>query len=66
MTNAFPDECNDAFSRDIEPTKGKLKDHYYYQMVDFIRRYKGTEAPAVDTKRTTIRAAGSKAGKSPT
>ena len=42
VDNAFPDQFNDGFSRDIEPTKGKLKDHYYYQMVAFIRRYKGT------------------------
>ena len=39
--NAFYDQCNDEFSRDIEPTKGALKDHYYYQMVNFIRQYKG-------------------------
>jgi len=42
VDNAFPDQFNDGFSRDIEPTKGKLRDHYYYQMVSFIRRYKGT------------------------
>ena len=40
-TNGFPDQYNDEFSRDIEPTKGDLKDHYYYQMVNFIRQYKG-------------------------
>ncbi|MBE6653804.1 MAG: hypothetical protein E7610_10400, partial [Ruminococcaceae bacterium] len=41
VTNAFCDQFNDEFSRDIEPTKGALKDHYYYQMVNFIRQYKG-------------------------
>ena len=41
VTNAFCDQFNDEFSRDIEPTKGDLKDHYYYQMVNFIRQYKG-------------------------
>ena len=41
VPNAFCDQFNDEFSRDIEPTKGDLKDHYYYQMVNFIRRYKG-------------------------
>ena len=41
VSNAFCDQFNDEFSRDIEPTKGDLKDHYYYQMVNFIRRYKG-------------------------
>ncbi len=42
--NAFPDQFNDEFSRDIEPTKGALQDHYYYQLVNFVRRYKGAEA----------------------
>ncbi|MBQ7380064.1 MAG: hypothetical protein IJW70_10365 [Clostridia bacterium] len=41
VPNAFCDQFNDEFSRDIEPTKGDLKDHYYYQMVNFIRQYKG-------------------------
>ena len=41
VPNAFCDQFNDEFSRDIEPTKGALKDHYYYQMVNFIRQYKG-------------------------
>lgn len=30
VKNAFPDEFNDEFSRDIEPTKGNLRDNYYY------------------------------------
>ena len=42
VDNAFPDQFCGGFSRDIEPTTGKLKDHYYYQMASFIRRYKGT------------------------
>ncbi len=41
VENAMPDQCNDEFSRDIEPTKGALKDHYYYQLVNFVRKYKG-------------------------
>ena len=41
-TNAFPDQFNDEYSRDIEPSKGKLKDYYYYQLVDNVRKYKGT------------------------
>ncbi len=41
VPNAFCDQFNDEFSRDIEPTRGDLKDHYYYQMVNFIRQYKG-------------------------
>ena len=42
VDNAFPDQFNDYFSRDIEPSKGQLKDHYYYQLVSYIRRFKGT------------------------
>ena len=41
VSNAFCDQYNDEFSRDIEPTKGDLKDHYYYQLVNFVRQYKG-------------------------
>ncbi len=53
ISNAFADQFDDLRSRDIEPTKGRLKDHYYYQMVNFIRRYKGVnklpEASAAKT-----------------
>ena len=54
VTNAFPDEFDDTNSRDIEPTKGDLADNYYYQMVEYIRRFKGTRKPTTDTKLTTI------------
>ena len=57
VKNAFPDEFNDEFSRDIEPSKGQLRDNYYYQMVSYIRKYKGcaeqpkaSEAKTVDIK----------------
>ena len=42
--NAFPDEFSDEFSRDIEPADGVLKDHFYYQLVANIRRFKGISA----------------------
>ena len=41
VINAFPDQYNDWFSRDIEPSKGQLGDDYYYQLCDYVRRYKG-------------------------
>ncbi len=44
VANAFPDQCNDENSRDIEPTKGDLKDYYYYQLVANVRRFKGASA----------------------
>ncbi len=38
----FVDQYSAEYSRDIEPMKGSFKDNYYYQMVDFIRQYKGS------------------------
>jgi hypothetical protein len=43
--NAFPDEFNQEFSRDIEPMKGGHGDNYYYQMIANIRKFKGVAAP---------------------
>ncbi len=45
VSNAFPDQCDDENSRDIEPTKGDLKDYYYYQLVANVRRFKGMSEP---------------------
>ncbi len=39
--NGFPDQFDDEHSRDIEPSKGDLKDHYYYQLVNASRRFQG-------------------------
>ena len=41
--NAFPDQFDDNGSRDLEPTKGELKDLYYCYLVDAVRRFKGAE-----------------------
>lgn len=41
VPNGFPDQCNDENSRDCEPSKGELKDYYYYQLAANIRRFKG-------------------------
>jgi hypothetical protein len=38
----FVDQYSPEFSRDIEPMQGGFGDAYYYQMIDGIRRYKGT------------------------
>lgn len=46
--NAFSDNFTDAYSRDIEPSSGVLKDYFYYQLVENIRRFKGVSAPAQD------------------
>ena len=46
--NGFSDNFTDEYSRDIEPSSGVLKDHFYYQLVENIRRFKGVTAPALD------------------
>ena len=40
--NCFVDQYNAEYSRDCEPSTGILKDHYYYQLVDYVRQFKGT------------------------
>lgn len=40
----FVDQFDPEFSRDIEPMKGGHGDAYFYQMIDGIRRYKGTRS----------------------
>lgn len=53
QANAFPDECNEEGSRDIEPMKGGHGDNYYYQMVSNIWKFKGLLPPqAVSGART--------------
>lgn len=54
QTNAFPDECNQEGSRDVEPMKGGHGDNYYFQMVSNIRRFKGMPKPEVVSKPQTI------------
>ena len=39
------DEYSQEFSRDIEPQRGHFEDNYYYQMVSYIRQYKGVRPP---------------------
>lgn len=48
----FVDEYNAEFSRDIEPAKGLLQDDYYYQLVDFVRRFKGARMDPPVSRRT--------------
>lgn len=43
--NAFPDQFNDEYSRDIEPMRGDFGDNYYYQLIANVRRFKGVAAP---------------------
>ena len=50
----FVDLFNHEFSRDIEPLRGDFGDNYYYQLCDFIRRYKGVEPTPVYSAYQTI------------
>ena len=40
------DEYNMEYSRDIEPMKGGYRDAYYWQLMNFVRRWKGLPEPA--------------------
>lgn len=61
VDNGFPDTFNDEYSRDLEPTRGELGDNYYYQFVNFVRRYKGVREIPSPTTATTIQMDGSEA-----
>jgi len=52
----FCDQASPEYSRDIEPTRtAGLKDNYYMQLVQNIRRFKGIEANPRPGARKTIR-----------
>ncbi|MBQ8408871.1 MAG: hypothetical protein IJY39_08410 [Clostridia bacterium] len=54
VSNALADQFDNEFSRDLEPTKGELKDHYYYLLVNYVRRYKGVNPIPTPSKAVTI------------
>jgi hypothetical protein len=51
----FMDQFNQEGSRDIEPMKGGHGDDYYYQMVDYIRRFRGARRIPAAGKPKTIK-----------
>jgi hypothetical protein len=55
----FVDQFNAEYSRDIEPAIGVTQDHYYYQLVDYVRRFKGATPPAVYKNGNTMNIDGS-------
>ena len=55
----FVDEFTQEYSRDIEPMMGGHKDNYYYQLVSYIRRFKGVRKPPASSRPKTIDIAGS-------
>lgn len=50
----FVDQFDQEFSRDIEPVRGLHGDHYYWQLVTGVRRYKGAPPPPVPAPPRTI------------
>ncbi len=54
----YTDQFNPEFSRDGEPMRNKdgygFGDNYYYQMVDYIRRYKGIAKTPIADDQTSI------------
>ena len=59
VPNGIADEFTDEYSRDIEPSKGELKDNYYYQLVNYVRRYKGVRPIPAPTAAKTVDLGGS-------
>lgn len=55
----FVDQYDQEYSRDIEPVKGLHHDHYYYQLVENVRRYKGWPALPAATPAQSIEITGS-------
>jgi hypothetical protein len=54
MPSMFVDTFNQENSRDIEPMNGGHGDNYYYQLVAYIRRFKGVRPQPAATPPTTI------------
>ncbi|MBP3570613.1 MAG: carbohydrate-binding protein [Clostridia bacterium] len=57
--NAIPDNALDGYSRDIEPSTGMLKDHFYNQMVSYIRKFKGMDTQPVSSGAVKVDSAAS-------
>jgi len=54
MPSMFVDTFNQENSRDIEPMKGGHGDNYYYQLVSYVRRFKGVRPLPAATPPKTI------------
>ncbi len=54
VNNALVDQFSDEFSRDLEPSKGALQDHYYYLFVNYARKYKGVNPIPTPSLSATI------------
>ena len=56
---AFVDNCDEEYSRDVEPSAGQLGDNYYMQQVKYIAKFKGVTAAVRKGAKTTIDLSGS-------
>ena len=54
QVNAYPDEYDQRFSRDVEPCDGELRDSYYNQLVAKVRQFKGVRPVPKFGKSVTI------------
>jgi len=53
LTNTMVDQYDTEYSRDCEPSLGVMKDYYYYQLVENVRRFKGvSDTTAVSPMKT--------------
>jgi len=50
----FVDAYNQEYNRDIEPMLGGHTDNYYYQLINYVRRYKGVRPTPKATKTYSI------------
>lgn len=55
----FVDCYNQEYSRDAEPMKAGHTDNYYYQMISYIRKFKGVRAPERSNSPRTVMIDGS-------
>lgn len=54
LPNAFPDQYDQHFSRDVEPCDGELRDIYYHQLAAKVRQFKGVRPVSTFGKTVSI------------
>ncbi|MBO4362960.1 MAG: hypothetical protein J5912_01100 [Clostridia bacterium] len=54
LKNTMVDQFDTEHSRDCEPSLGEMRDYYYYQLCENIRRFKGVEDTVVPAAQKTI------------
>ena len=54
LKNTMVDQFDTEHSRDCEPSLGEMRDYYYYQLCENIRRFKGVAGTAIPAAQKTI------------